>query len=180
MQYFNYVIKILCFLAIFNTSIVYTEDSVKPEEAWIVFATSNYFELLEVTIASEHEFSSRPIIAVGVNDDIPFSSEKYPRLIKKRVDQDLKKLSIFYQKPKVILESGLTYGIYIEADDILIKGCDDLFGYAYEVKNYPICPTHPGDPNDQQAMMTVLGVQSKSMHYVHGHVIFSYRCMPFI
>lgn len=153
-------------------------DSI-PTEAWITFATSNYFELLEVTIASAHAFSSRPIIAVGVNADIPFSQEKYPRLIKKRINLD--NLSfIFYQKPRIMLESGLKYGVYIEADDILNRGCDDLFEYARLEREYPLCPTHPNDPDDVFNIMEILKVNRKSMHYVHGHVIFSHKCMPFI
>lgn len=171
--------KILFFLLVGMLSAEVKAQSDSPKEAWIAFATSNYFELLEVTIASVHEFSSRPIIAVGVDADIPFSTEKYPRLIKKRVNST-PNLSLFYQKPRIILESDLDYGIYIEADDILNQGCDDLFNYAYLEREYPLCPCHPHDPNDQQNLMTILGVQKKSMHYVHGHVVFSKKCLPFV
>ena len=151
-----------------------------PSEAWIAFATPSYFALLEVTVASVHQFSSRPIIAVGVNGTIPFSTEKYPRLIKKRIDVDLSQESIFFQKPRVILESGLDFGVYIEADDILIEGCDDLFQYAHLESPYPLCPVHPNDCNSAQKFMEKIGVLKKSMPYVHAHVIFSYCTIPFI
>jgi hypothetical protein len=177
MFFLRIFMKIVFFLSV---SSIYANNSSVPKEAWIAFATSNYFDLLEVTIASVHDFSTKPIIVVGVNADIPFSNEKYPNMIKKRVDADLNKFSIFYQKPRIILESGLEYGVYIEADDILNSGCDNLFNFAYEEREYPLCPLHPQDPNNQQQLMKILGVTSKSMPYVHGHVIFSYRSMPFI
>ncbi len=91
--------------------------SSSPKEGWVVFATEDYFDLLEVAIASVHAFSTRSVLAFGVNADIPFSLEKYPRLIKKRIDVDLSQESIFFQKPRVIYASGLDYGVYIEADD---------------------------------------------------------------
>lgn len=157
-----------------------TGDSPAPQEAWIAFATENYFPLMEVTIASVHAFSTRPIIVVGINADLPFSTEQYPQLIKKRVEVDFSQGSIFNQKPRSILESGLDYGIYIEADDVLSAGCDTLFEYAHRETPYPLCPTHPADPNDQRTLMNALGVPEKTMPYVHGHVIFSKACMPFI
>ncbi len=175
----RYLLNVVCCWLVASSMLASAEDS-PPSEAWVAFATADYFRLLEVTIASVHAFSTRPIIAVGVNEDIPFSTQQYPRLIKKRVDVDLKKESVFNQKPRSILESGVDFGVYIEADDILIAGCDTLFAYAHRERPYPLCPTHGQDPNNQERLMEVLNVSEKSMPYVHGHVIFSKQCMPFI
>ena len=150
------------------------------EEGFVTFATESYFPVLEVLIQSVHEFSTRPIVAFGINADIPFSNETYPRLIKKRIDVDLNKINIFYQKPRIILESSIKYGIYVEADDIVTQWIDNLFQQCKKVKSLPLCPIHPTDPNNQQNIMHYLGVHEKSMPYVHAHIIFAQDCMPFI
>lgn len=150
------------------------------EEGFVTFATENYFPLLEVLLDSVKAFSTRPIVVFGVNADVPFSQEKYPFLIKKRIDVDLSKESIYFQKPKIILESNIKYGVYVEADDILNFGVDILFEWARKSKDYPLCPKHPQDPNNQHNIMNFLCVQNKSMPYVHGHVLFSQTCMPFV
>lgn len=153
------------------------------EEGFVSFATRSYFDLLEVMLDSVHYFSTRPVIVYGINDDIPFSTQKYPRLIKRRIDVDYKFLMrprIFYQKPNIIQKCGIKYGIYIEADDILNYGVDNLFAIARKVKNTPICPVHEHDPCDQETVMKRLNVEKKSMPYVHGHILFSYQCLPFV
>ena len=153
-------------------------ESALIEEGFVTFATSNYFGLLEVLIASVHTFSTRPIIAYGVNADIPFSTEKYPRLIKRRL-LDLQG-DIFAQKSRIILESKLQYGVYVEADDIVNQGVDTLFSWCRNSHAFPLSPIHPDDPDNQQMMMEHLGVKEKSMHYIHAHVLFSQECMPFV
>jgi len=109
------------------------------EAAFVTFATANYFPLLEVLIKSVHEFSTRPIIAYGINSDIPFSVEKYPQLIKRRID-DLQYGAmplIYYQKFNTILKSNIKYGVYVEADDIVNYAVDDLFEYCKTIEKYP-------------------------------------------
>ena len=150
------------------------------EEAFVTFATQNYFPLLKVLLDSIKAFSSKPIIAFGINANIPFSSKEYPFLLKKRIDVDLRRVSIFSQKARIILESNIRLGVYVEADDVVNHGVDNLFELARKVEEYPLCPIHPKDPNDQQKLMMAMGVTSKSMPYVHGHIIFSERCIAFI
>ena len=41
-----------------------------------------------------------------------------------------------------ILEPG-----HIESDDIVTKNIDKLFEECKRIKNYPLCPIHPNDPN---------------------------------
>ncbi len=170
----------IVFISVQIVTNLFASENLPLKEAWIAFASSRYFNLLEVTISSVHEFSTRPIIAIGINDDIPFSTDKYPRLIKRRIDEIIQPGCFFNLKPRIILESNVEYGVYIEADDILNEGCDTLFDYAHQVIDYPLCPLHPDDPNNQQLLMNFLGITQKSMAYVHGHVVFSQKCMPFI
>lgn len=151
-----------------------------PSEGFVTFATSNYFDLLKVTLDSAHEFSSRPVIAYGINADIPFSTAEYPRLIKRRLDVDLSKTHIFFIKVRIILESGLDYGIYIEADDILNNGVDALFDVCKTIQDYPLCPLHPKDPENQYQIMRLMGVTKKTMPYVHAHILFAHTCRAFL
>lgn len=148
------------------------------EEGFVSFATPNYFPLLEVLIESVHSFSTRPIIVYGVWEDVPFSTEKYPRLIKRKIPYI--EGDIMAQKSLIMLESGLKYGIYVEADDIVNLGVDRLFDYCRQSRSYPLCPIHPSDPTNHKPIMDFFGVKEKTMPYVHGHVLFSHACMPFI
>lgn len=153
------------------------------DEAFVTFATPNYFGLLEVLLDSVHYFSKRPIVVYGINTDLPFNTNKYPRLIKRRIDVDGEYSQlplIYFQKLNIILKSNINYGIYIEADDIVNYGIDSLFARCKDVDSYPLYPIHPRDPNNQSSIMHLLGVTKKSMPYVHGHIIFSQKCMPFL
>ncbi|CAN5167237.1 hypothetical protein BH09DEP1_BH09DEP1_7840 [soil metagenome] len=148
------------------------------EEGFVTFATENYFGLLEVMIESIHQFSTRPVVAFGINVDIPFSAERFPRLIKKRIDNY--DGDIYAQKPRIMLESGINYGVYLEADDIANQGIDTLFEWAHQARDYPLCPVPGWDPNNQASIMKALGVTHKSMQYIHAHVIFAQSCKEFI
>jgi hypothetical protein len=183
-------LKIMSFSFIFLSFLLFTEIhsakvpcSAKKEppipEAFVTFATENYFSLLEVTIKSIHAFSIRPIIAYGINADIPFDTNKYPRLIKRRIDEHAG-LNIYFQKFNIIIQSNVTYGIYIESDDIANYRVDDLFKQCRKIKAYPLCPIHPLDPQNQQQFMNLLGVKKKTNPYVHGHILFSAKCIPFL
>src|SRR5579862_5570571 len=90
------------------------------EQAFVTFATQDYFPLLEVLLESVHQFSTRPIIAFGINADIPFATNKFPHLIKRRIDTPLSaRPHIYFQKFNIILQSNVRHGIYVEADDIV-------------------------------------------------------------
>jgi len=156
-------------------------DEPDPKEAWVMYATSNYFSLAEVTIASIHTFSTRPVVLVGVNADVPFSSEQYPRLIKKRIDANIALRGPYVYKPQCILLSGVSRGIYIDADAIVNKGCDTLFGFCDLVEQYPLCPTHEKEAYVSPDTTAFFGVKERSMHYVHADlIIFSESCKDFL
>jgi hypothetical protein len=154
---------------------------IPPKEGWVLYATDNYFSLLEVAIASLHSFSSRPVIAVGLNADIPFSQKIYPRLIKKRIDVDLNTHSPYLCKPLAILEADLDYGVYVDADIIANINCDALFEEARNVGEHPLLPKHPDDAWVHPDSIDYLGLGKRSMHYVHCDVIaYSKKCLPFL
>lgn len=150
------------------------------EEGYVTFATENYFPLLKVMLQSHKEFSKKPIVVFGINGDIPFSEKEFPLMVKKRIDEDLSKVCLFYLKPKIILDSGIKFGAYIEADDLLTSTCDTLFQYARRVNNHPLCPIHPNPPSSFNRDMKYFFISEQSMPYVHGHIIFSYKCLNFI
>ena len=151
------------------------------QEGWVAYVTPNYFSLLEVMIASVHAFSTRPIVVVGLNADIPFSTETYPRLIKKRIDVDLEHRSPYVYKPQAILASGLDCGIYVDADVILNHNCDELFKSVALVEECPLNPLHEAEAYVSLEAMEFLGVSERSMHYVHADVVvFSKQCEPFL
>ncbi|HEY5236700.1 MAG TPA: hypothetical protein VIJ14_11020, partial [Rhabdochlamydiaceae bacterium] len=121
--------------------ITYTDNGL-IEEAFVTYATANYFPLVEALLDSIKVFSTRPIVVFGVNADIPFSSDKYPFMVKKRIDLDSQsKESVFFAKPKAILESGVLRGIYVDSDIVLNVGFDVLFEQCKRDVTYPICPT---------------------------------------
>lgn len=173
----------LLFVVLFSISHSIHADEVEPypEEGWVVFANESYFPLLEVAIAGLHTFSTRPVVAVGINADIPFSLEKYPRLIKKRIDVDLNARLVYFYKPQAILAADLEYGIYLDADALVNKGCDKLFEEARRVKDYPLLPRHEDDAYVLWDATEFFGVKRRSMHYVHSDVIvYSKKCLPFL
>lgn len=182
----NLLFKVLVFFLGFmdlrsSERIVYTPDGL-IEEAFVTFATENYFPILEVLLNSIEAFSSRPIVVFGINKDVPFSNEKYPFMIKKRIDlSSASRTSIFFAKPQVILEAGILRGIYVDADMILNEGFDVLFEHCKRDINYPLSPTFPWEVNNQQLLMQALGVTKKSMQYVHAPlIVFPANCRPFI
>lgn len=153
------------------------------EQAFVTFATKNYFPLLEVAIKSVHAFSTRPVIAYGINDDIPFSQKQYPNLIKRRISVNPKYAKppyVYFFKFCIILDSGIKQGIYIEADDIVNYKIDDLFQESAHVGQFPACPVHPDNPDNQKELMAELGVTEKTNPYLHGHIIFADACKPFL
>ncbi len=161
--------------------VVYTDEGL-IEESFVTYATENYFPLVEVLLNSVSVFSTRPIVVFGINADVPFSTEKYPFMIKKRIDlNSSSKESVFFTKPRILLESKIHRGIYVDADIILNDGCDVLFDHCRTAADYPLCPIFPWEVNNQQPLMTQLGIAEKSMPYVHVPlIIFSEKCRPFL
>ena len=66
-----------------------TNDSNQPKEAFVTFCNNNprYLDLLRVLLDSVHTFSTRHIIAFGIDVDLNIDPTPYPRLIKRRISQ---------------------------------------------------------------------------------------------
>ena len=61
----------------------------QPKEAFVTFSNNNprYLALLKILLDSIHAFSTRPIIAFGIDIDLDIDTKQYPRLIKRRLQQ---------------------------------------------------------------------------------------------
>jgi hypothetical protein len=61
----------------------------QPKEAFVTFSNNqpSYLALLKVLLDSVHAFSTRPIIAYGVDVDLDIDTKQYPRAIKRRLKQ---------------------------------------------------------------------------------------------
>lgn len=69
-----------------NQSTNYTDQ---PKEGFVTFSNNepNYLALLKVLLDSVHAFSTRPIIAFGIDVDLNVDVKEYPRLIKRKIAQ---------------------------------------------------------------------------------------------
>jgi hypothetical protein len=61
----------------------------QPKEAFVTFSNNqpSYLALLKILLDSVHAFSTRPIIAFGIDVDLDIDTQKYPRVIKRRIKQ---------------------------------------------------------------------------------------------
>lgn len=158
-------------------------DVAKIEKGYVAYATENFYPYLEILLDSHKAFSKYPIVVFGINSDIPFSTDKYPLLIKRIIyvpfiDRD----SIMFAKPKIILLSNIKNGIYVDADMILNDGVDNLFDNHKNIKNYPLCPEYIYDNNGQRLkdLMRAMKVSYKTLPYVQAQLIFSDKCKDFL
>lgn len=169
-----------------KTEIIKSNDATQIEYAFIAYATESYFPLLKVLLDSHQHFSQKPIIVYGVNADVPFSCNDYPLLITRRIDIDLNqnRFKVWCYKSRIIAESNVKYGIYVDADAIIASPhIDLLFDLCKYANPFPLCPIHPDDVMDNilQQLMQRVKITTKSMPYVHDNVIlFSHKCSPFI
>lgn len=61
----------------------------QPKEAFVTFSNNQpaYLAVLKVLLDSVHAFSTRPIIAFGIDVDLDIDLQQYPRVIKRRIKQ---------------------------------------------------------------------------------------------
>ena len=69
-----------------NQSSNYTGQT---KEGFVTFSNNdaNYLALLRILLDSVHAFSTRPIIAFGIDVDLNVDVKEYPRLIKRKIAQ---------------------------------------------------------------------------------------------
>jgi len=164
-------------------------------EGYVVFVDDDptYLELVDVLIESVLSFSTRPIELFSINHDFRHSSS---RVLSRRVDIEPRRRTsgiglsrrrarrkyfagVCYTKLLCSLNSSFTYGIQLDSDFIITREMDTLFEEARSVGTTPLGSLHPADPCNQQALMTYLGVETKSQPYVHATYLFSSETRPF-
>lgn len=149
-----------------------------PEEAFVTFADARFLPLCEVLVRGLARFSSRPVMVFGIDTDVGFDA---PNLIKRRIDSGGR--FVYYLKLRVLLECGLGRGVFLDADNVPNRGIDRLFDACGEAGEHPLLPRHPSDlgAHLHRELMAELGVERKSMPYVHSCCLaFSRRNRPFL
>lgn len=164
-----------------NNEIQKNETDSILKEAFVTFATPSHFGLLEVLIESVHLFTKKYIVAFGIDGEIPFSSEKYPRLIKRFATIKDCGGHIYFCKPYAIINSNIQYGVYVEADDIVTHSVEVLFEIIRIWKgSHTLSPIHPADPKDLVHHMKYFNISKQTTHYLHAHVIWNPHSFKFL
>lgn len=154
-----------------------------PKEAFVTITNSqkNYIELLDVLLDSVHLFSTRPIIIFAIDFDLKINSTRHSRVIIERISQKDCGSTIFACKFLAIISSEVKYGVQLEADSVVNYNIDLLFDmihlWPYDL---PLAPKHPDDPHNYQYYMQQYRVKYRSIPYMHGTFVWSYRAYPFI
>ena len=155
-----------------------------PSEGFITFSDNNptYLALLTNLLDSVHYFSTRPIIAYGIDVDLNIDSNKYPRLIKRRLSRKDCGRSIFFCKIHAIIESKLNYGVHLEADSVVNWNVDVLFDVIHQWPYpLPLAPRHPADPQNYVKFLKIfkLNLNDRTTPYIHAQFSWNYRAYPF-
>lgn len=153
-------------------------------EAFVTFSDNKpaYLALLMNLLDSVHEFSTRPIIVYGLGVDINIDLAKYPRVIKRRVDQNDCGPSVYFCKIKAIVDSGLDYGVHLEADSVVNWNVDILFDVIHRWPYaLPLAPRHPDDPVNYRRFLPTfdLTLANRTIPYIHAQFSWNYRAYPF-
>lgn len=147
------------------------------QEAFISHADAKYMRLSEVLVRGLAHFSTRPVVVYGINTDVDYDA---PNVIKRRIDcQDSQLYTI---KFRILLDSGIEHGVYLDADNVPNRDVDRLFAACGQVGTYPLVPRHPSELGHLEGeLMAELGVRKQSMPFVHSCCIaFSHACKPFL
>jgi len=155
-----------------------------PNEGFITFSDNNpkYLALLTNLLDSIHYFSSRPIIAYGIGVDLDIDIKKYPRLIKRRLNEEDCGPSIYFCKIHAIIESKLDYGVHLDADSVVNWNVDILFDVIHRWPySLPLAPRHPGDPHNYATYLKKfqLDFNNLTTPYIHAQFSWNYRAYPF-
>lgn len=155
-----------------------------PREAFLTFSDNkpHYLALLANLLDSVHEFSTRPIIVYGVDVEINVNLTKYPRVIKRQIHRQDCGPSVYFCKIKAIVDSGLDYGVHLEADSIVNWNIDVLFDVVHRWPYaLPLAPRHPSDPENYKKFLPTfdLTMNSRTSPYIHAQFLWNYRSYPF-
>ncbi|UJR34138.1 hypothetical protein I4U23_021545 [Adineta vaga] len=154
-----------------------------PKEAFVTFTTSHksYLELLDVLLDSIHLFSTRSILIFSVDFDLIINSTRHPRVFTERISKTDCSRTIFACKLLAIVSSNVDYGVQLEVDSVVNYNIDLLFDllhhWPYEL---PLAPKHPDDPRNYKLFMKQFDVKYRSVPYMHGTFVWTYRAYPFL
>ncbi|CAF3428488.1 unnamed protein product [Rotaria socialis] len=156
-----------------------------PSEAFVVFSDNrpNYLALLGNLLDSVHYFSTRPVIAYGIDVDLALDATRYPRLIKRRLARKDCGYSVYFCKIYAIVHSQLDYGVQLEADSVVNWNVDILFDvirrWPYSL---PLAPRHPDDPMNYRYFLNRFGLRltDRTTPYMHAQFSWNYRAYPFL
>jgi hypothetical protein len=111
-----------------NSLIQVQNDQKYYEEAFVTYTFKNYEPLTEILVKSAHSFSTRSIIVYAVDFNSTIDINLYPKMILRHIKSSDCGNKIKYTcKPYVILHSNITYGIYLDTDNVLNKEVDMMF-----------------------------------------------------
>ncbi|UJR23310.1 hypothetical protein I4U23_026325 [Adineta vaga] len=155
------------------------------KEAFVTFCNNNpaYIALLKNVLDSVHLFSTRPIIIYGIDMDLNIDSQKYPRLVRRRLKQRDCGRSIYFCKLAAIVDSQVEYGIYIETDTLVNWNVDILFDLLHRWPySLPLAPRHPDDPKNYLRYLEEFGLDlsNRTTPYIHAHILWTIRSYPFL
>jgi hypothetical protein len=152
----------------------------------------NYINLMKITIESIETFSTKQLILYCI--DFPnyfhidnniqkiFSNEKNQVIF--RFINNMNLPIVYYYKPFIIIDAikkGLNYGYYIESDDVMTPFADDILETkSHKLNQFPISPIHPVDVEIPKENYDIIGIQIKTNHYIHAHVLFCKNNLPFL
>lgn len=163
---------------------LFSPTSNTSSEGFVTFSNNNpkYLALLTNLLDSVHYFSSRPIIAYGIDVDLDVDMKKYPRLIKRRLNRKDCGRSIYFCKIHAIIESKLDYGVHLEADSVVNWNVDILFDVVHQWPYaLPLAPRHPTDPRNYETFLRQfqLDFDNRTTPYIHAQFSWTYRAYPF-
>jgi len=154
-----------------------------PKEAFVTITNSEkgYIELLDVLLDSVHLFSTRSIIIFSIDFDLIINYTRHSRVIVERISQKDCGATVFACKFLAIISSEVNYGVQLEVDSVVNYNIDLLFDmlhvWPYDL---PLAPKHPDDPKNYKFYMKEYNVKYRSIPYVHGTFVWTYRAYPFI
>lgn len=161
----------------------------KMQFAYVTFVTPDfpYIDLMKSTIDSVIQFSKHPIIVYCINfypDNLFAEFINHQQVIFRSITNILS--NVYYYKPLVIydaLNQGLMTGYYIESDDIITPFADSFLENSLtSISHLPLSPIHPNSSFIKIPLIDfeIAGCNKISQPYVHGHILFTTNCLPFI
>jgi hypothetical protein len=154
-----------------------------PKEAFVTVINErkNYIELLDILLDSVHLFSTRSIIIFTIDFDLIINQTRHSRVLIERISQKECGSNVFTCKILAIVSSEVNYGVQLEVDSVVNYNIDLLFDmihvWPYDL---PLAPKHPDDPRNYKYYMKQYGVKRRSIPYIHGTFVWTYRAYPFI